>query len=348
MTQPVLRAVGTGVTYAQANSTVPKPTGTVSGDLMLAFLEADGNIGVADWSTLVPAGWTILYQELTGGTFTWWPMVAYKVAGGSEPASYAFSFGVQAGRGVIAAWSGVDNASPINASAQQINSTSSTTHNCPSVTPTVGDCMLVVAYFRRSSTGYPYTAPAGMTVRYNPSDVGVAGSNFGAAELGLASTASATGIKAAAGTNANTSYCVSVALTPSVPPTLPSDLSGSVTLTDSVAAGSFTTTASGIAGSITLDDSVAAGSFGTLPGVITTLSLKNNTGTLLANVTGIVVNFYNPTTGALILRKTGLASSGAAVLTITDALLVPGTTYVYEVDLTASSLGRILPTGVAV
>ena len=49
----------------------------------------------------------------------------------------------------------------------------------------------------------------------------------------------------------------------------------------------------------------------------------------------------------LFRSQTGLTSSGAAVLTITDAALVPGTTYAYEVDLTASSLGRILPTGTA-
>lgn len=49
----------------------------------------------------------------------------------------------------------------------------------------------------------------------------------------------------------------------------------------------------------------------------------------------------------LVVRKTGLSSDGSGIVTITDALLVPGTSYVYEIDLSAASLGRRLPVGVA-
>jgi hypothetical protein len=128
---------------------------------------------------------------------------------------------------------------------------------------------------------------------------------------------------------------------------VPASISGNVTLDDAVAGGTLTSIASSLSGNVTLDDAVAAGTLGIAPGVITTPPLKNNTGTVLANVTGVVANVYNATTGAFVVRKTGLASSGAGVVTITDPALAPSTAYAYEIDLTVAGLGRILPLGTA-
>lgn len=69
--------------------------------------------------------------------------------------------------------------------------------------------------------------------------------------------------------------------------------------------------------------------------------LKNNTGTLLSGQTGVIVNVYNPTTGALVLHKTGLTSDGSGVVSVADAALSAATTYAYEVVLTTA---RRLPT----
>ena len=76
-------------------------------------------------------------------------------------------------------------------------------------------------------------------------------------------------------------------------------------------------------------------------GVITTPVLKNNTGSILSNETGVVVNVYSITTGALIVRKTGLTSDVNGIVTITDPLLVYPTSYAYEVVLATN--GRRLP-----
>lgn len=86
---------------------------------------------------------------------------------------------------------------------------------------------------------------------------------------------------------------------------------------------------------------VAAGSTAT----ITTPPLKNNTGTLLASISGWTVNVYNPTTGALVVQKTSLTTSAGGVLTIADAALSTGTTYSYEA--VHATYGRRLPTGAA-
>jgi hypothetical protein len=104
---------------------------------------------------------------------------------------------------------------------------------------------------------------------------------------------------------------------------------------------------SSLSGTAVLSGITADGGMGLAPGVLTTPVLKHNTGTILASVSGIVANIYHSTTGALVVRKTGLTSNGSGIVTISDVLLSAGTTYAYELDLSASSQGRRLPTGVA-
>lgn len=65
----------------------------------------------------------------------------------------------------------------------------------------------------------------------------------------------------------------------------------------------------------------------TSSGAITTPALKNNTGTVLANETGVTVYVYTPDTGALVVKKTGQATNASGVLTVSDALIVAGTLY---------------------
>lgn len=124
-------------------------------------------------------------------------------------------------------------------------------------------------------------------------------------------------------------------------------LAGAVTLDDVLAAGAFASGAASLSGSITLDDTAPAGTLGQAAGTLTTPPMKNNTGTLLANLSGVVVNVYSATTGTLVVRRTGLTSNAGGVVAFTDGLLSPGASYAYEVDLSNSSLGRRLPVGVA-
>lgn len=84
----------------------------------------------------------------------------------------------------------------------------------------------------------------------------------------------------------------------------------------------------------------------TLPGVagqpgFATPPLKNNTGTLLANLAGLTINVYHPSSGALVVQKSGLTSNAEGVVSVNDAALVAGSTYAYEVVTPAN--GRRLP-----
>jgi hypothetical protein len=120
-----------------------------------------------------------------------------------------------------------------------------------------------------------------------------------------------------------------------------------IAVTGTVAGGGGPTPITAAAAWTEGSDTIAATGTVSAPGTgsFVTPELKNNTGTLLANETGVVVNIYNVTTGALVVRKTGLTSNASGIVTVNDALIVAATTYAYEVVLTAN--GRILPVAVA-
>lgn len=211
MTTPALRAVGAMKSYGGNNDTLSKPTGTAAGDVMLAFLEADGPNTAASWASRLPAGWTLLHEDTVSTSgFIGYPAVAIKVAGAAEPATYAFSFGSQIGAGVIVSYSGVDTTTPVDASAQQINGTAGTSMGIPSVTTTRTDSLLVAAYFNRQTNGVTHTPPAGMTQRISQKGA-YSLSNFGIADVGIPA-AGATGARTATSATADVSFGVAIAL----------------------------------------------------------------------------------------------------------------------------------------
>lgn len=123
-------------------------------------------------------------------------------------------------------------------------------------------------------------------------------------------------------------------------------ISASVTSVSSIVAG--LTTAIKLAASAVGLSSVSP-ALTTFPAIgFDTPVLKNNTGQLLTGETGITINIYNNTTGALVLRKTGLISDATtAIVQVRDTTgaLVATTVYSYEVVLTSN--GRRLPTATA-
>ena len=81
---------------------------------------------------------------------------------------------------------------------------------------------------------------------------------------------------------------------------------------------SATTSNSAFSGSATGD---------TTAGTLTTPALKNNTGTVLANETGITAYIYTPDTGALVVKKTGQTTNASGVMSVTDAAIAASTQY---------------------
>jgi hypothetical protein len=130
------------------------PSGTVNGDVLLLFLEADGTGG---WDA--PAGFTQLYGNVNVGN-SHISSVHYRVAS-NEPASYdIFETNGNDERGNIylIAYSGVDNATPINNNSRNTGSSSSTA-NFTNMTPTANNCGVVAFVGTESgNNGNPFTS----------------------------------------------------------------------------------------------------------------------------------------------------------------------------------------------
>ena len=137
------------------------PAGTVANDVMIAA------VGVRPSSATVtpPAGWTLV-RRVDNNTLQTNSVAVYrKVAGASEPASYAWTVtGASDAVGGIQVFSNVDTANPINVESGQATG-DSLSHATPSVTTTVANAMLVTAHSFPTST--TWTPPSGMTEAFD-------------------------------------------------------------------------------------------------------------------------------------------------------------------------------------
>ena len=199
----------------QANSiTIARPTGTAKGDVLIAVIAVRPNTV----TITAPTGFALVNRQnnTTGNPSS--VAVYSKVATVSEPVTYTFTFSANTGNaGGIMAFSGVDNASPINVSGGSLTTTTTTTIAGPSLTTTVANTMIIAA--REIASSSTWTPPAGMTEVIDvaslatPNDNGLAleGSYKTQAAIGATGTLSAT----AAG-NPDTGTAITLALRPVV------------------------------------------------------------------------------------------------------------------------------------
>jgi hypothetical protein len=203
----------TTTSTAQGTFAVPKPSGTASGHVLLAFVIATDTVGGP------PAGFTSMgtFAAATNVTLS----TFYKVAGGSEPATYDFSFAPNSRFGCAAVldFTGVDTSAP---TATPLGTTdsgiSATAIPCPAQNAQA-DQMLVCAYgiTGGNTTGPPYnwfTPPASMTERVDLSATSTTRRSLGVATQLLAA-AESTGTKTATASTAGLHDGFSVLLSPS-------------------------------------------------------------------------------------------------------------------------------------
>lgn len=142
--------------------TANKPTGTVSTDVMLAWIQTDGTPTLTG-----PSGWTNAARILSPDGTTFVQDLWYKVAGGSEPSSY--TWGGAGGAGItidLYTYSGADTTTPIPIVGTPTQTTG-TTVSALGITTVTTDNRLVALYSAYDALGW--TQPTGMTER---SDVG--------------------------------------------------------------------------------------------------------------------------------------------------------------------------------
>lgn len=302
MASPAFGAIA-ALTNISASTSVPRPS-VSSGDLMiLAVIGAYGDATITP-----PSGWTALASIDQGSAFEHELRLYWKIAGGSEASTYTVAIGGQGGGnnfgyGLIWTYTGHDATTPIQVSATQRNTSSSTSATCPSVTTTSADTTLVCVYVSgNNSVSNTWTPPSGMTERQ---DGGANPTGFvvGVADLAVASSG-ATGTKTATSSISGTSNAISFAIASYVAPdtTAPTLTSPTGTATGSTTATVGATTDEGN---------------GTLYAVVTTsgtapsaaqVKAGQNSGGTSANWSGSVAV---SSTGAKTLNATGLTASTA-------------------------------------
>jgi RHS repeat-associated protein len=146
-----------------------KPAGTTTGDVLIAQVAvAGGTAALVD----APSGWVLVPGTNTNGTAVRNAIYTHVVVAGDSTTTYwDFTWPVTSRQaaGTLAAYTGVDTATPVNASAAQTNA-SGTAHVAPAVTPTVHGVKHIVAY--GLAGGATFTAPAGMAERGDVSSTG--------------------------------------------------------------------------------------------------------------------------------------------------------------------------------
>ena len=177
--------------------TINRPSGTSVGDVMIASIAVRPNTA----TITEPAGWTLVRRIDNANANANSLAVYYKVAGGSEPANYTWTFSTSTGSaGGIQTFSGVDTTNPINVEAGQ-NTANGLTHATPSVTTTAANTMIVTSHgFTSSAT---WTPPAGMTEAFDAASLTVPATGGISIEgnYAIQTAAGATGTKTATASN---------------------------------------------------------------------------------------------------------------------------------------------------
>jgi hypothetical protein len=239
---------------------VTKPTGVASGDAMLATLTATGSGALTP-----PAGWTVVKDTTQGAAIR--QITYYRVAGGSEGASYSWGLGStrQASGGIID-YSGVNSTAPIDASATASGASGNALAG--SVTTSVANDQVIVASgFNINTT---VTAPAGTTGQYA---IASPSTTTEAADFTQAS-AGATGTKTATPANSSSPWIAqTVALRDAAQATLSVSTTAAPTFAANLNGGDQTPT---YTTALTVNDTRTAGSVGWN---LTITSTQFNTGT---------------------------------------------------------------------
>ncbi|MBE2224705.1 MAG: hypothetical protein IAF02_24405, partial [Anaerolineae bacterium] len=136
--------------------TINRPANTAANDLLLAAIATDGSRTIA-----APTGWTIINRGNSGGEVSL--AVFYKIATGTEPGNYAFTWtGGEQATGTIMRYTGVNPSSPINTSGFGTGTSNAPT--APTVTTTTAETM-VVRIFATDDDDNPFAFPTGYSGR---------------------------------------------------------------------------------------------------------------------------------------------------------------------------------------
>lgn len=152
------------------NPAPAKPTGVVAGDFLIALCVLDTTNTIT-----LPTGFTAFTgSPVSMGSPDGLTCAAgWKIAGGSEPSTYPFTTAGSNAIAAIAAWSGIDNTTPIHKQATVKTVTTAPTSpismapNAYAATTLTCDLVTLFGVDSTSSRDWVITPPAGNTVRWD-------------------------------------------------------------------------------------------------------------------------------------------------------------------------------------
>lgn len=148
------RAASTNTTYTAVTTvTLAAPAGVAATDIVLAVFGSTGLARSSQPSITAPAGWTLVKTQQDVTNFG--DLTVFRALG---TVSFANAFTIGNGANVSGscfslAYTGVDNVTPMDATAVGQNNATSTTETAPSITTVTANAWLVGAYLWFASAG---------------------------------------------------------------------------------------------------------------------------------------------------------------------------------------------------
>ncbi len=175
---PTYRSHSTYAPGVNGNTAViPKPTGTVAGDLLIAHVTADHESppGTSGDITAPDGTWTELW-DVNGGTEAQSlnSAVFWKLAGASEGSDYTFSWTTSDQRtaAMLCYQTGTfDAAAPIHKSSGAATASGgSNNYTTPTIVPTIDGCEILTFFAVDATASFANWTIASQTVRYSFDD----------------------------------------------------------------------------------------------------------------------------------------------------------------------------------
>ena len=163
------RNTQTGTATGTTSVSVTKPTGVQTNDLLVAHVMVTGNAT----ASLAGAGWTPVTSGTAANAGT--QASFYKIAGGSEPGSYSFTWTTnRSAVATVTAYYGVKSTSPVDLFSA-VGSTNNTTSVTAGTLTTTANDDIVLAFFGSVSNS-TYTPPGSWNERGDVGTTGISGS----------------------------------------------------------------------------------------------------------------------------------------------------------------------------
>ena len=317
---PQFQSSTTASKASGATLTITKPSGVVAGDLLIAVLVANASGG---WNLL--SGWTRLNNIVIDPSTS----IQFRIADGTEGASFAFLGGSARGSGTVMRFTGAGN--PYIGAANS-SATNTTPQIAPSITVAHNES-LVLNIFTSDAAGTTWTGVDGTaTVSFSTE----CSFNIGRTEVNAGATAADT----ATPNNAVGYASLQLAIPPASAPT-PS-------LSFITSAGSSTDATSYTFSSVSLGSAssgrlliVAVGSNGSAGASVSSLTIDGNATTLTQGAAGAstvafaVLQNDNLTSADIVVNHSATRSAGCGIAVY--AITNPISTSVLDSDLLAGT-----------